>query len=540
MNTTFSANCSFCGHKQNVTGPTFYCSKCKAFCNENGRLTIIAPEPSIEDKLRYDLTVMNNKCNHMYFDNIQLTNNLNKIQIDYTSLFNKNKELNKIIDELTKKLGSKTVSSKPDEKLVKDNDKLNKTINYLKKKINELESKPIVNTDELKEEINQLKEEILRIQDENSILEKNNINLNTKLTEVTTDLSKKNDELNELNTTLSLKLDENKKHMTKQKNANANRIKKLIKKHETQLNRLDDTHLDTIRAVNDNNRGTINKFKEKCEKFHTQLKISEDVNRKLKLSNARLLESIAFYSKHIEAYLQRNIIGIDIDEKTLKEPFFSDIKREMLIHYMGMVDIQYSRLKQLINTSSLMVCEVKTNIFIRHFYESFSKVIIKCEDLDIKKGLTIFSQIYSLKRLFILSRFNFNNLMEIVTTCIPKDKLVKTRDLILSELISSRENAELICEILRLKKCSKSKKYFAYARDVLNAMSGKDLSQIVDFEHDNLTSLCQDYIVDSLPVNINDVWYKIIEKYEKGLPGMKHNINPIVKCDDILKRKMNI
>ena len=106
--------------------------------------------------------------------------------------------------------------------------------------------------------------------------------------------------------------------------------------------------------------------------------------------------------------------------------------------------------------------------------------------------------------------------MEIVTTCVPKEKLVKTRDLILSELISSKENAQLICEILRLKKCKKSNKYFAYARDVLNAMSGQDLNQIVDFEHDNMTSLCKDYMVDSLPVNINDVWYKIIQKYEKG------------------------
>ena len=540
MNTTFSANCSFCGHKQNVTGPTFYCSKCKAFCNENGRLTIIVPEPSIEDKLRYDLNVMNDKCNRLFFDNTQLTNNLHKIQFDYTSLFNKNKELTKKLDELTKKLESKTVSSKPDEKLVKDNDKLNRTINYLKKKINELESKPIVNTDELKEEINQLKEEILRIQDKNSVLEKNNNDLNTKLIEVKTKFSKKNNELNEINSKLSLKLNESNKILTKEKNANANKIKKLIKKHENQLNKLEDTHLDTIQAVNDNNRETIKKFKEKCEKFHTQVKILEDVNSRLKLSNAKLLESIAFYSKQIEGYLQRNILGIDIDAKTLKEPFFSDIKREMLIQYLTMVDIQYSRLKQLINTSSLMVCEVKTNIFIRHFYESFSKVIVQCEDLDIKKGLAVFSQFYSLKRLFILSRFNFNNLMEIVTTCVPKSKLVKTRDLILSELISSKENAELICEILRLKKCRKSKKYFAYARDVLHAMSGKDISQIVDFEHDNLTSLCQDYIVDSLPVNINDVWYKIIEKYEKGLPGMKHNVNPIVKCDDILKRKMNI
>ena len=71
-----------------------------------------------------------------------------------------------------------------------------------------------------------------------------------------------------------LKLNESNKILTKEKNANANKIKKLIKKHETQLNKLEDTHLDTIRAVNDNNRGTINKFKEKCEKFHTQLKKS--------------------------------------------------------------------------------------------------------------------------------------------------------------------------------------------------------------------------------------------------------------------------
>ena len=86
MNNTFSAKCSFCGHTQNVMGATFYCAQCKAFCNENGRLTIVVPEPSIEDKLRYDLTVLNDKCNRLFFDNTQLTDCLQRIQSDNNKL----------------------------------------------------------------------------------------------------------------------------------------------------------------------------------------------------------------------------------------------------------------------------------------------------------------------------------------------------------------------------------------------------------------------------------------------------------------------
>ena len=545
MNNTFSAKCSFCGFKQNVMGATFYCSQCKAFCNENGRLTIVVPEPSIENKLRYDLNILNDKCNRMYFDNTQLTNSLKQIQIDNKKLIGK-------INELTKKNKSKISTS--DEKLVKENEELSKKINVLTKEINELKSKPVVKTVDLAKENNKILKKIDSLTDENNKLKLSIINNesdsikkiqcleNNKsiLEKKIIDLTKNSDKINNLNAELSLKLNEHKKMLKKENSANSNKIKKLKKKHETQLNKLEDNHLDTIQAVNNNNRETIDKFKKQCKILYENKKILENVNKNLKMNNDKLLDTVRFYAVHIETYLQRNIIGIDIDIKTLKEPFFSNIKRDMLIQYLSMVDIQYSRLKQLINTSSLMVCEVKINVFIRHFFESFNKVITNCDDESIKKGLTVFSPLYSLKRMFILSRFNFNNLMEIVTTCIPKEKLVKTRDLILSELISSKENAQLMCEILRLKKCKKSNKYFAYTRDVLNAMSGQDLSKIVDFEHDNLSSLCNDYMVDSLPVNINDVWYKIIQKYEKGLPGMKHNIVPIVKCEEILKKKMNI
>ena len=252
----------------------------------------------------------------------------------------------------------------------------------------------------------------------------------------------------------------------------------------------------------------------------------------------KLLETTKLYSTHIEAYLQRNILGIDIDINTLREPFFSHLKCENLMKYIGMVDIQYARLKQLINTSSLMVCEVKINAFILFFYGTLGKVITKLDDKEIKNALSIFSKLHTIKRLFILSRYNFNILMEIITICVPNIKKTKARDILLKELVSSKENAQLMSEILRIKKCKRSNKYISYARDVLNSFSNKSIDEITDFEHETLTSLTKDYIINSVPLNINEVWYGIIQKYEKSLPGMRHEITPIIQCNLMLETKI--
>jgi hypothetical protein len=220
--------------------------------------------------------------------------------------------------------------------------------------------------------------------------------------------------LEEENNLKSIKIKKEVSKSNKISNSSRNEIDKVRNSYEKKLQIIEDNHLDVISIVNNTNKSTIHKLT-------GDIKQMKENNENLHKMNYSFMETIKTYSTNIEAYLQRNILGIDINNNTLKMCIFSEMKRDALIQLLGMVDIQYRRMMQMLNYSSVLVNEVKCNVFLRHFHEVIEKMLEEVDDKDITESIKPYSDFYKLKRLFILGRFNFNVFIEIITTFIPRE-----------------------------------------------------------------------------------------------------------------------
>ena len=96
MSQFYMATCSFCGFRQDVQNPIFYCCQCNTYCNETGRLLPTYDQISSENKyLRGNHQIAVDKYN-------ALLNQFNHLNAQYITQLAHLKSINK---KMTIKIG---------------------------------------------------------------------------------------------------------------------------------------------------------------------------------------------------------------------------------------------------------------------------------------------------------------------------------------------------------------------------------------------------------------------------------------------------
>jgi septal ring factor EnvC (AmiA/AmiB activator) len=531
----------------------FYCCRCNAYCNETGRLSqtydqlvsennyLKSNNQSVVDKYNALLNQFN-LLNSQYLSNLSNTDIIKKknarqiaqVTDECDKLQERNKMITLEIIQVTNELN----------KLKEHNKKITFENAQLSKKIDEIDSeytkKSVIQQqkfDDKCSEFNKLKSQLAK----KSIEYKS---INDKLQELKTQYSKKQEEFahqSKINKDLEIKVASLSNSLTQSKKRNEE-MSKASKKHRKEINKLNETHrkslekseehhLNVLTIMGEGDKLTIQKLEEENQKMK---KCIDNLHK----SNNDFLEIIEVYDTSMEGFLQRHIVDIDVTKKTLERPFFSQIKQQTLVSMLAMIDIHYRRLMMSVDHSSVLVNEVQASIFLRHFYQCLTKLLGKTKDKDILHCLLPYNTPYKLKRLFVLSRFSFNTFIEILTTHIPQAKIKKTRDLIMSSLITTKEDAELTLHILNVKKC-KSGKYFRYCREFIDKIKDNGTTDLLQFKIDAQSRFTEDYVINTMCVNNTAIWANIIQKYARDLPKIQHDIVPIVKCGEILKKKID-
>ena len=546
MSQMYMATCSFCGFRQDVQNPIFYCCRCKAYCNETGKLSqtydqLVSENNYLKNNNQFIVDKYNallnqfNMLNSQYISGLadidamkkeltrksneftQVTNESNKLKEDIKNITLEKSELSKKFDELKSECAKKYAAQQ--QKFDKLTSELSKKYSIQQHKFDELKSKlskKSIDYNDINGKLQELKTQHSKKQEELANQRKINKDLEIKVASLTNSLAqskKYNEEMSKIS----------KKHRKE--------INKLNESHRKALERSEEHHLNVLAVMGEGDKLTIQKLEEENKKLNK-------CNDTLHKTNNEFLETIAVYATTMEGYLQRHVIDIDVYKNTLEKPFFSRIKQQTLLSMLGMVDVHHRRLISAVNQSSVLVNEVKVSVFLRHFHQCLKMVFGKTKDKDIIHCLLPYNTPYKLKRLFILSRYSFNTFIEILTTHIPQEKLSKTRNLIMSSLITTKEDADLMLHILNVKR-SNSGKYFRYSREFINNLKNNDARDILQFEADVQCRFTEDYIINTLSVNITPVWAAIVQKYAKDLPKIEHDIVPIVKCEEILKGKIN-